>query len=142
MNNDFRSSVHISIRAERKQQGQLEQSTQDVHGQWVKKGTSYYLRYKDTEDSTTTFVKWMEGVDEVWVIRQGEVSVRQHFVPKMDLYTVYTTPYAQFPLRTITDQLQIAVNETNGMIQLEFISQLQDLEPLEHRMSIQFKILT
>lgn len=141
MKNDFRSSVQISIRAERKLLDEVEHSTQEVRGEWVKKGNSFYLRYSD-EDSTNTFVKWMEGLNEVWVIRQGEVSVRQHFVPKMDLYTVYTTPYAQFQLRTLTDQLQIEVDETNGMIQLQFTSQLQESEPLEHRMTIQFHILT
>lgn len=141
MNNDFRSSVIITIHSESTQDGQVERSDQEVRGDWVKKGSSYYLRYTDEVSSTTTFVKWVEGVDEVWVIRQGEVSVRQHFVPKMDLYTVYTTPYAQFSLRTLTDQLMIEVGEVSGILQFNFISQLHDAEPLEHRMAIQFKIL-
>ncbi len=142
MTSDFRSSVQITIRAERKLQGQIEQSNKGVRGEWVKKGSSYYLRYKDTEDATNTFVKWTEGVNEIWVIRQGDVSVRQHFVPKLDLYSLYTTPYAQFQLRTLTDHLQISVNEKNGIIELEFTSQLQDLEALEHHMIIQFQILS
>ncbi len=142
MTRDFRSSVAITITAESIENGEHAEQTVNVRGDWVKKADSYFLRYQEQERSTSTLVKWKEGNEEVYVIRQGETSVRQHFVPKHDLYTIYTTPYGQFSLRTVTNQMQVNVTETDGLLQLHYFTQLGDAEPSEHRLSIAFQLLS
>lgn len=142
MDKDFRSSVTITITSESIENGEHEEQRVDVRGDWVKKGDTYFLRYYEEERATSTLVKWTAGVEEVFVIRQGDASVRQHFVPKHDLYTVYTTPYGQFSLRTVTNQLQATVNETEGRLYMHYFTQFDDAEPIEHRMNIAFQLLS
>lgn len=141
MTNTFRSSVAISIQSESKENATQQENTIEVRGEWVQKGGFFFLQYREEEKSTSTWVKWKPEVAEVWVIRQGDISVRQHFIPREDLYTIYTTPYGQFSLRTVTNRIQIAVEEAGGSLQLHFFTQVDDAEPIEHRMNIQFKVL-
>lgn len=142
MNQDFRNSVIITIHSEITQNGETERNMQEVRGEWVRKGENFFLRYTEPGSSSSTLVKWAEGKDEVWVTRQGSVQVRQHFLPKVELFATYTTPYGRFSLRTFTQEIHIAAGEDHGMLQLSFLSQFNDSTESEHKLTILYRMLS
>lgn len=140
--NEFRNTVAITIQSESIEHNEVQKHMLESKGEWFCKGGFFYLRYHEEDKSTTTLIKWKSGEPEVWVIRQGDLAVRQHFFPAGDVFTAYTTPYGQFVLRTVTHRVVEEVTELGGELYLHFFTQLEDAEPIEHRMKIAFHMLS
>ncbi|QHW31986.1 DUF1934 domain-containing protein [Paenibacillus rhizovicinus] len=78
-----------------------------IDGEWYRKGSTFFLRYAESEDGSEvrTIVRWREG--ELSVTRRGAVESQQTFAAGVRYNGQYESRHASFPLETETSLLWV-----------------------------------
>lgn len=91
-------------------------------GDFYKKDSSYYAKYKETE------ISGMEGTETTFrisddsfsLMRIGSTNANMDFDKKRNSLTVYDTPYGAMELRIQTNKLEVNINEEGGNVLIDY----------------------
>jgi len=95
----------------------------ETDGKLYLKDGEIYLRYKEGSElgNTWTIVKWNpKHLDKVKIVRQGDIKAEQIFQKDYIHNTFYYNPHGRFAMKTITRDIQIAGNNQQGNIKLQY----------------------
>ncbi|NBD27043.1 DUF1934 domain-containing protein [Paenibacillus glycinis] len=95
----------VNIMLESNIDGELQQNR--LGGEWYRKGSTFFLRYEETEEGSEvrTVVRWRDG--ELSVTRRGDVESQQTFVAGARRSGQYASRHASFALETETSFLWV-----------------------------------
>jgi uncharacterized beta-barrel protein YwiB (DUF1934 family) len=113
----------------------------DVEGDLYEKNDHFYIRYEETEPEmgrTTTIVKIEKS--RVKIMRHGEVSSEQIFLPGEPTYGFYQTAQGKMILGVRTHFLHNRLND-NGTGELEWSYDLEVMEELAGLFTIKLTII-
>lgn len=96
-----------------------QESRRDVAAELYLKGDNIYLRYPEADmGQTTTTVKI--GTRQVKILRHGEVSSEQVFVPEAATTGYYQTPQGRIRLEIQTRELDVRLTEGLGTVKWSY----------------------
>jgi uncharacterized beta-barrel protein YwiB (DUF1934 family) len=108
-------------------------------GEFVQKGKTIYIRYK--EEHELGFVKTTVKIagNEVVVMRSGAVTMKQRFSEGMLTLTDYSTPFGKLQLETKTKSLIIETHELEGKLVILYDLQIDEKEKHVHKLMMTYK---
>jgi uncharacterized beta-barrel protein YwiB (DUF1934 family) len=93
-----------------------------TEGRYYKKGSTYYITYKESEvtgmDGTTTTLKVADGI--VTLMRFGSVNSQFIFQKGQKHVSYYDTSYGAFTIGVFTNDIDINVDDTGGEIRVDY----------------------
>ena len=120
--------VEIQIESRQTLDGQTQQVEQVARGILARTGEGYVLTYREGEDTglgdTRTTQKILE--DRAELTRTGEVSSAMIFCPGTPHRSLYQTPYGPIPMEVTTRRVESQLEETGGVVELEYDLNLED----------------
>jgi uncharacterized beta-barrel protein YwiB (DUF1934 family) len=100
--------VELTIAIRQRMQGEETITTLTHHAGGTAKGASFFVRYREQmEDGGETTAVLRVEEDEVSLLRQGSVQMKQVFRKGAGTRGMYTTPYGAFQMDTHTRLLRI-----------------------------------
>ena len=109
--------------------GAKEEILQNAEGTLYLKDNDYFLRYRDVNEEeigeSWTTIKWpsLDNRDneeqEVTIIRQGNVKMKQTFIKNQEELGYYHTPLGVFDIKTKTAQVEIQRNKQEIRIEYQ-----------------------
>ena len=121
---------HVEIRLESRQtlDGHTQRMEQITEGLLARTGEGYTLTYREGEETglggTRTTLKLLE--DRAELIRTGEVASAMVFCPGTPHRSLYQTPYGAIPMEVTARKLVSEMEETGGVVELEYDLTLGD----------------
>ena len=114
--------VEIQIESRQTLDGQTQRVEQVAQGILARTGEGYTLTYREGEDTglggTRTTLKLLG--DRAELTRTGEVSSTVVFRPGTPHRSLYQTPYGPIPMEVTTGWLRSQLEETGGVVELEY----------------------
>ncbi|ANF98603.1 DUF1934 domain-containing protein [Paenibacillus bovis] len=112
------NEVHLTLHSD--QNG--ESVTTHFNGQAFQKGSSIYIRYTETPESTQQEVRTTVRIskDEIKIMRHGGVEAEQSFRQGEQLTGFYRSPFTRFGLITHTSLIHNELNGYMGKITWEY----------------------
>lgn len=101
--------------------GEPEIIEQQLTGFIEKAGTEWKIRYKenaDTSEEVSTMVR--SGVDQLTIIRRGDISYRQVYRPGQVTESTLTTPGGIMEMEVRTNNYERKMEQDHGKIQFSF----------------------
>ena len=114
--------VEIRIESRQTQEGQTQRVEQVAQGLLARTEEGYTLTYREGEETglgdTRTTLKLLG--DRAELIRTGEVASTMVFCPGSPHRALYQTPYGPIPMEVTTRRAESTMEETGGMVELEY----------------------
>lgn len=102
--------------------GANEEIVQNTEGTLYLKDNDYFLRYKEVNQEelgeSWTTIKWPITEQEVTIIRQGNIRMKQTFILHQEESGYYHTPLGVLDIKTKTSYVQIDIE--NKVIVLDY----------------------
>lgn len=93
-----------------------------TEGRYYKKGSTYYITYKESEvtglEGTTTTLKVSEGV--ITLMRFGSVNSQLIFEQGQKHISYYDTTYGAFTIGVLANSVNIKVDDSGGEIWVDY----------------------
>ncbi|MET3684182.1 uncharacterized beta-barrel protein YwiB (DUF1934 family) [Alkalibacillus flavidus] len=122
--------------------GENESIRREEKGSYVQRGGLHLLKYdEEMEDVGTVKNTVIITDDKITLKREGVVKMHQVFRIGQRTETVYRHPYGHFRMETNTNRMEYMKGTENrsGKIRLEYEVALNDDEPREHVLQIDFQ---
>lgn len=114
------NKFRVAIRLESESEGQG--FVQNLDGELYPKGDHVYLRYKEVHEElgdTSALIRLQKG--QIRLIRQGDVSSEQIFIPGEQHTGTYTTPHGTLPIETLTEYIDFNLTESGlGVVEWKY----------------------
>ncbi|WP_187119470.1 DUF1934 domain-containing protein [Bacillus testis] len=133
-----RVTLHTTVR-----NGQDEETYElTTFGTFQEKGDSLYLRYKEVQEDLQEIqstVKWSK--DEVFIMRNGQVKMRQKFIKDMMTVGNFESPYGTLQMLTTAKDLKHEYKEryAEGTMTLIYDLTMQGADAGQYKMVIEYK---
>ncbi|NEN87201.1 DUF1934 domain-containing protein [Paenibacillus elgii] len=115
-----------------------ERIVRQMTGDWFSKGRHAYLRYAEPPEAemgrTMTTVRVEQG--EVRIVRHGDVSFEQTFVPGRRHYGYLQTPQGRLELETFTQMLDVAAEGPDALLAVRWSYELSVMGQAPERCSL------
>ncbi|WP_408008672.1 DUF1934 domain-containing protein [Pseudalkalibacillus sp. A8] len=139
---DVTIPVEVDLHTKIIDSGATEDSKLSSNGTLYRKNGAVYLRYEEMineKDKVNTTIKIL--TDEITIIRQGAVSMRQRFSPGTEKEGTYESPYGPIQISTKTDKIDFDWNETvqKGYLSMDYQVLFQGEEAGYHQMLIKLR---
>ena len=109
-----------------------------TEGQYYKKGSKVYLKYKESEmtgfDNTTTTLK-IDG-DTVSMTRFGNFNSHMVFKSGEQHLSYYETPYGSFTIGIISDDVKVKMDEEKADISIKYLLEIDNAARAEHEIRL------
>lgn len=112
-------------------------------GKYTKQNGKYFASYEGSEitghENTTTTLKIKD--DFVSMVRLGKNSpVSQMVFQQRKQYRgIYNTPYGTMTVDVYTKDMTVDVNDDGGEINLDYLVQLNDSEPVRNNLTVKIR---
>ena len=102
----------VSFKSQISQEGEVESVEFHSEGSYIKKGNSQFLIFSEPvfESSNSVKSKLVIRNNEVQLMRQGDVYMRQRFLKEVLSEGTYETPQGKLPISVYTNELEIGNN--------------------------------
>ncbi|WP_026136423.1 MULTISPECIES: YwiB family protein [Paenibacillus] len=112
------NEVHLTLRSDQNGESVITHFT----GQAFEKGSSIYIRYTETPESTQQEVRTTVRIskDEIKIMRHGGVEAEQSFRQGEQLTGFYRSPFTRFALITHTSLIHNELNGYMGKVTWEY----------------------
>lgn len=113
--------------------------TTEEKGSMLYKEPYYYVSYEehiDTESSTKSKTTLRFSEKELRVTRKGEVVSTLEFENDKEHNSIYMTPFGNFEVLLITDELKIDCKETSASLYVDYRIGLNSMPPTKGRLEI------
>ncbi|MEX2104187.1 MAG: DUF1934 domain-containing protein [Bacilli bacterium] len=131
--------VHIQTQSKQLPDVKPRQTT----GQLQQMGDSLYLSYSEDETEmgrTTTRYKFERKTSQgLTLIRSGDISMRQVFVPNEVTYGRYESPFGTFQMETTTKHTAFSWDGIKGEIKLDYRLRMNEDDLGRFRLHIKFE---
>ncbi len=134
--------IEVELHTKITESGTTEDSSLSSSGTLYRKNDAVYLRYEEVineADKVNTTIKIQN--DEITIIRQGAVSMRQRFIPGAEKEGTYGSPYGPIQIATRTEKVDFDWNEAElkGHLSMEYQVLFQGEEAGYHQMLIKLR---
>ena len=120
--------VEIHLESRQTSDGQTQRVEQVAEGLLARTAEGYTLTYREGEETglggTRTTLKLLG--DKAHLSRTGEVASHMVFCPGTPHRSLYQTPYGLIPMEVTTGWLRSQLEETGGVVELEYDLALGD----------------
>lgn len=128
----------IQLKSKQTLDGQTEETVHTYQAKATKKQESWYFAFKEnSEEDVSTVLK--VNAQEITLLRQGSVQMKQVFHKGQSHTTRYVTPYLAYIMEIHTNKLKIQENG-NGPTQIQIGYQLWLNEQYAGEIQLQYDI--
>ncbi len=139
-----KASVQLEvINNQHLQRGEDDRLEYRGEGKLFRKNGKSYLIYEETGEGIAgarTTVKIAPCNERVLISRQGSGGLRQEFKAGKTHYDSYHTPGGRIQLKTVTEALNISLQETAGSVEIEYRLYIAGEYFSRNSLSIKFQI--
>ncbi|WP_221567342.1 DUF1934 domain-containing protein [Alkalihalobacillus sp. TS-13] len=139
---DITIPIEVDLHTKITESGATEDTSLSSSGTLYRKNDTVYLRYEEVingTDKVNTTIKIQN--DDITIIRQGAVSMRQRFAPGVEKEGTYESPYGPIQIATRTEKVDFDWNEAEkkGHLSLDYQVLFQGEESGYHQMLIKLR---
>lgn len=102
--------------------------TEKAAGSCYERGGKRYIMYKTVTDGETYSTVIIVNKDTVSVKRKGFTESNMQYDMSRETISHFITPYGSFPMRIKTRSISYDFDENGGILELNYISVMQDQE--------------
>lgn len=122
-------NVIISVKGTQTMPDQEKENLELItEGKYYKKGSTYYITYKESQvtgmEGTTTTLKVSDG--EVTLMRFGTVNSQMIFKKGEKSYSYYDTAYGAFTIAIYSNDVDVKVDDNGGEIRVDYTLEIDN----------------